>query len=94
MHDLTDYKPIMVTTQHRGVFAGLVPADQDLTVRSIALKSARMAIRWGTSKGVMELAETGPTRESLISSPADIDALHDITAIFAVTDKAWAKWTA
>lgn len=85
-------KTILVTTAHRGVFAGQVDDDQDLTAKSMPLKNARMAIRFGTTKGVMELADTGPTSNSKISAPADIPWLHDITAIFAITDKAWAKW--
>ena len=85
-------KAVLVTTQHRGVFAGLVPADQDMTARTMALSAAKMAIYWGTTKGVMQLAETGPTSKSRISAAADIPALHDVTAIFTITDKAWAKW--
>ena len=84
--------PVLVTTQHRGVFAGLVPATQDMNARTLALSSAKMAIYWGTSKGVMQLAETGPTSKSKISAPADIPALHDVTAIFRITEKAWEKW--
>jgi hypothetical protein len=85
-------KPVLVTTQHRGVFAGLVPDDQDMTARTLTLQAAKMAIYWGTAKGVMQLAETGPTFRSKISAPADIPALHDVTAIFTITDAAWAKW--
>jgi hypothetical protein len=87
-------KAVLVTTKHRGVFAGLIEDDQDLTVDAMPLKSARMAIRWGTTKGVMQLAETGPTGNSKISAVADIPILKDITAIFAITDEAWAKWQA
>ena len=87
-------KPVLVTTQHRGVFGGLVPDDQDMTTRAMPLKSARMAIYWGTTKGVMQLAETGPTTESRISAPADIAMLHDITAVFTITEEAWEKWNA
>ena len=87
-------KPVLVTTQHRGVFAGLVPDDQDMTARTLALQSARMAIYWGTTRGVMQLAETGPTEKSRISASADIPALHDVTAIFDITEGAWIKWTA
>lgn len=84
--------PVLVTTEHRGVFAGLVPADQDMNARTVALIGARMAIYWGTTRGVMELAETGPTHKSRISARANIPALHHITAIFAITPEAWAKW--
>jgi hypothetical protein len=81
----------MVTTKHRGVFAGLVPADQDRTAETIKLIDARMAIYWATSKGVHELAYVGPNADSIISSPADV-TLHGITAVFEVTDAAWEAW--
>ena len=85
-------KPVMVTTQHRGVFAGLVPGNHDMTLRSFALKSARMAMTFGTTRGVMQLAHTGPTADSRISDPADVQMLHDVTAIFDVTPEAWKGW--
>lgn len=85
-------KPVLVTTAHRGVFAGEIADDQDLGAKSLPLKNARMAIYWGTKRGVMELCETGPTSSSKISAPADIPMLHDITAVFAITPDAWAKW--
>lgn len=89
---MQDFIPVLVTTVHRGVFAGLIPANQDLTAKQMALKNARMAIYFGTTRGVMELAHTGPTDKSRISAPADIPMLHDITAIFAITQEAWDKW--
>ena len=85
-------KPVLVTTEHSGVFAGLIREDQDLTLKAMPLVQAKMAIRWGTTKGLMQLAETGPTNDSRISAPADIPMLHDITAVFAITDDAWKVW--
>ena len=82
----------MVTTEYRGVFVGEINDAQDLSARSMPMKNARMAIRWGTTTGVMELALTGPTKNSLISAVADIPMLHGITAIFAITPAAWQKW--
>lgn len=87
-------RPVLVTTAHRGVFAALVPQDQDLSATTMALKGARMAIYWGTTKGLMQLCATGPTDKSRISAPADIPVLHDITAVFDITPEAWAKWQA
>jgi len=87
-------KPVLITTKHRGVFAGLVPLDQDMSAELVALKCARMAIKFGTTRGLMELCETGPTSLSRISATADIPGLRDITAIFSITDDAWAKWQA
>ena len=86
-------KPILVTTEHRGVFAGLVLDNQDLDARTMRLEDARCAIYWGTTKGVVQLAHTGPTGTSRIGSPATLEALHDITAVWAITPEAWEKWT-
>ena len=85
-------KQVLVTTQHRGVFAGEIEDDQDLTAKAMPLTNARMAIYFGTDRGVMQLCETGPTAKSRISAPADIPMLHDITAVFAITSDAWQKW--
>ena len=87
-------KPVLITTQHRGVFVGQIPDDQDITARSMPLLNARMVIYWGTTRGLPELCETGPTVESRISARADIPALHDITAVFAVSAAAWAGFQA
>lgn len=84
-------QPYLITTQHRGVFAGLVDPDT-ITERTLTVERARMAIKFGTTRGVMQLAETGPTDQSRISAPADIPALHDVTAAFAVTPEAWEAW--
>lgn len=90
---MTDKKPYLITTAHRGVFAGLVdPTTIDQP--TLTVDQARMAIYWGTTKGVMELADTGPTSKSRISAPADIPVLHNVTAVFAITDGAWAAWLA
>ena len=88
----SNHIPVLVTTKHRGVFAGLIPQGQDLHATSMPLNAARMAIRWGTTKGLMELCHTGPTGASKISAPADISMLHDITAVMGITNEAWAKW--
>ena len=87
-------KAVLVTTKHRGVFAGLVEDDQDLAAETMSLKEARMAIYFGTTRGLMELADTGPTEKSRISAPADVPVLHDITAVFEIKDEAWKAWKA
>ena len=84
-------KSILVTTQHRGVFYGLVSDDQKLTDRTMRLVDAKMAIYWGTTRGVAELAATGPTSKSRIGSPATI-TVHDITAVWECTPAAVDSW--
>lgn len=83
---------VLVTTQHRGVFFGYVPADQDMTARTMALRGARMAIFWNTKTGVAELAEIGPNSGSKCGARADIAALHDITAVWLCAKVAISAW--
>lgn len=86
-------KNVLITTLHKGVWFAQVDEDSDLTQKTLTdLKNCRMAIQWGTTKGLHELCETGPTEKSRISAPADIDVLHDVTGVFSVTDKAAKKW--
>jgi hypothetical protein len=81
-------RPVIVCTEHRGVFFGYAG---DTSGTEIALRRARMAIAFGTTRGVMELAETGPTPRSKISARADID-VRKVTAVFEVTPAAAEKW--
>lgn len=85
-------KQVLITTAHRGVFAGEIADDQDISAKSMPLQNAKMAIYWGTTRGVMELANIGPNGKSKISLPVNIPMLNDITAIFEITPSAWAKW--
>lgn len=84
--------PILVTTAHRGVYYGEVADDQDMNAKTMALKNARCAIYWNTKTGVAELAEKGPNDGSRIGARADIEALHDITAVWRVTGDAHEAW--
>jgi hypothetical protein len=83
-------RPVIVCTEHRGVFFGYAAATKGT---EIELKRARMAIAFGTQRGVMELAETGPTSRSKVSARADID-VRKVTAVFEVTDAAAKAWEA
>jgi len=84
----TDGRPVIVCTTYRGVFYGIAT---DTNGDRIHLKQAKMAIYWGTTRGVMELAETGPTAKSKISAPADIE-VRSITAVIECTEEAAEKW--
>jgi hypothetical protein len=81
-------RPVIICTEYRGVFFGYT---DDTSGDAVKLKNARMAIYWGTTRGVMELAETGPTATSKISARADIE-IRKITAVFEVTGAAVKAW--
>jgi len=92
MTNMIDMRPVLVTTVHRGVFFGWIPKDADVRAKILALKGARMAIHYGTTHGVAELAATGPTDKSKIGSRADIPALHAVTMVLDVTPEAVENW--
>ena len=81
-------RAVIVTTEYRGVFFGF---SDDTTGDTIALSNARMAISWGTTNGLFELAERGPNAKSKISAKADIE-IRKITAVLEVTEAALAAW--
>lgn len=91
-------KPFIITTVHRGVFFGY--ADPGALLESVTetkqatLHNARCAIRFGTTKGFLELADTGPTPDSRIGATAPTIHLQDVTVVIAVTAEAEAKWKA
>lgn len=84
----------IVTTKHRGVFYGELlelersgPQDYRAEMRNVI-----MVINFGTTQGLLQLAQTGPTSESRLSSVCPSATLLDVTAVFDVTDKAAFKF--
>ena len=91
MSENTTGRPVIVTTEHRGVFFGY--AD-DTSGTEIKLDRARMAIAFGTTRGILELAETGPTGRSKISARAPSIDVRKVTAVIEVSPAAVEKWEA
>lgn len=86
-------KAIIITTKHRGVFFGRVAENEPIDGEHIKnVHGCRMAIQFGTDRGVMQLAETGPTDRSKISARADMPIIRDVTAVMSVTDAAAELW--
>lgn len=86
----TKMRPVIVCTSHRGVFFGY---SDNTSGEVVQLKDARMAIYFGTTRGVMELAESGPTSKSKISAKADIE-VRGVTVVFEVSESAKSLWDA
>lgn len=86
-------KSILLTTEHRGVWYAEVEDDKDLTATTLTdLKNCKMAIYWGTKKGLHELCDDGPNGTSRISATTDIPVMHKVTAVFSLTEKAIKAW--
>jgi hypothetical protein len=87
----TTERPVLVTTQHRGVFFGFAEKTDGET---ITLKRARLCVYWSRDvKGFMGLAANGPTSSCRIGPPADIN-LRNVTAVLEVTPDAVKAWEA
>lgn len=82
-------RKVLVTTKHRGVFYG---EEVDRVGDKITLGSARCAIKWGTSRGFVELASDGPNGKSLIGAVAPKIELYDVTSVTEVSEKAAQAW--
>ena len=86
-------KPVIVTTEHRGVFYGRLDGNQDETAKTIALTNCRNAMYWSSqTRGFLGLAETGPGEGSKIGATAPRVLLHDVTAVLDCTEEAAEKW--
>jgi len=87
-----DRRPVMVTTVHRGVFAGLLVEDHGETV---VIEDARMCVYWDASThGVLGLAQHGPGPSCRISPAAPRLTLRGVTALADLTPQAWERWRA
>lgn len=81
-------RPVIICTELRGVFFGYAA---DTSGENVFLRRSRMAIYWGTTRGVMELAATGPTEKSKLSAEADIE-VRKVSAVIEVKPEALAVW--
>lgn len=87
-------KPVLVTTEYRGVFFGYLEdgADADLP-NSVVLKNARMCVYWSAdTKGVFGLISSGPSSHCRIGPKSDEIKLYGITSVSPVSAKAVKRW--
>ena len=81
---------VLVTTLHRGVFAGWAA---DISGTTIFLRDARLCLSWTADlRGFMGLAAFGPSASCTIGPPANI-TLRDITSVTECSPDATRKWT-
>jgi len=83
-------KNILITTkkEHGGVFLAQAKDDADLTEKSLAnLENVIMVINWRNGKGVQGVAADGP-KDCKLSAITNAYVIHDVTAVFAVSDAA------
>jgi hypothetical protein len=88
---MKDKKFLIVTTAHRGVFAGYGKPTNEKTIR---LTDAQMCVYWTSDvKGVVGLAVTGPCKGCRVGPPAPAITIQDVTSVMEASEAAEAAWT-
>lgn len=83
-------KPVLVTTEHRGVFFGYAV---DTLGATIVLENARMCLYWSADvRGFMGLATTGPTQGCRVGPAVPRFTAHKVTSVSDVTEAARVAW--
>jgi len=84
-------QPVLVTTEHRGVFFGYLIEDNAPV--SVTLTSARNCLYWSKEVGgFMGLASLGPIGVSRVGAKTERVKLFDITSILDVSPEAEKVW--
>ena len=82
-------RPVVVTTEHRGVFFGYANNTNGAIIK---LRAGRLCVYWTADlRGFMGLASHGPTKGCKIGPAADIE-LRGVTAVLEVSEEAEKRW--
>lgn len=85
-------KPVLITTEFRGVFFGFIKNDKKLP-EEITLTNAKNCIYWSSDcKGFLGLAAYGPTSSCRIGATIKEITLYKITSVTPVEEKAVELW--
>lgn len=84
-------KPVLVTTEFRGVFFGYLK-DDEKSPAQLTLTGARNCIYWTGCGGFLGLAAAGPVKDCRIGARISELTLYKITSITPVEDGAEKAW--
>ena len=89
---MSDTKPVLVTTAHRGVFFGYLVGNP--AKEKVIIDRARNVTYWDASvRSFLGLASSGPSAKSRVSAAAGAaSTLYDITGVFVCTPEAVQKF--
>jgi len=83
---------VMITTDKKGVFAGLLESYDHQTQRAV-LTECRMCVYWpAENRGVAGLAADGPARGAKITPAMPRSEIGGVTMIADCTDESVEKW--
>lgn len=85
-------KSVLVTTEFRGVFFGIIKNDKKLP-NEITLTKAKNCIYWSSDVGgFLGLAANGPSSSCKIGKQVNELTLYKITSVTPVGEEATEKW--
>ena len=85
-------RPVLVTTEYRGVFFGYA---EDTSGDTVHLTKARNCIYWPSANGgFMGLASEGPVKGARIGAKVTEIDLRKVTSVTEMTEIAVAAWEA
>lgn len=87
----TKARPVLVTTEHRGVFFGYA-SEINEGERFVKLERMRNCIQWRGLKGFLDLTTTGPTASCRVGPAAKSGQLFKVTGIWDVEPAAVDAW--
>lgn len=88
-----DPKPVLVTTEHRGVFFGFLASV--ITKEKVTLSRVRNVVYWSAdAKGFLGLASNGPPHGCRVGPAAPKSDLFDITSVTQCTPEAVERFEA
>jgi hypothetical protein len=87
-------RPVVVTTEHRGVFFGMLNGD-DPAAKVVTITDAQMCVYWSADvQGVVGLATSGPSKSCKVTPAAPKITLQGVTAVMEATKEAAEAWKA
>lgn len=90
--NVTQGKPVVVTTEHKGVFFGFATGPT-AGADTIELLHGQMCVYWSQGvKGVLGLAATGPDKQCKVTAPVPRIELSKVTAVMDATSEAVTAW--
>lgn len=85
--------PVLVTTEHRGVFFGFLQS-YDKEAKTAIITSAQCCIIWRGVKGFIDLAVNGPGPRCRVTPAAPEMTIEKVTSVVKCTKESVKAWEA
>lgn len=87
----TQRKPVLITTEHRGVFQGDLQSYDDASKVAV-IEQARCCVMWRNVKGFIDLAVNGPGEACRVTPAAPEMKIEKVTSIVKCTPESVQAW--